>query len=562
MTNLTKVESLSSGANYKVMSNGDRLLILAASLGTIFELYDFFLVATLSAEISRNFFSSLDPTLAYIAALLGFASGFVLRPFGALVFGRVGDLVGRKRAFLVTVVLMGLCTFVIGLLPGYATIGLAAPVLFLLLRLLQGLALGGEFSGAMIYVAEHAPDRSRAQWTSWIMLTGALGLLLSLLVVLPTRYLLGTEAFAEWGWRIPFLVSIVLLVISVWIRLKLHESPAFLRIKAEGNLSRSPLAETFGRWANLKLILIALLGIVPGQVVVQYTGQFYTLFFLSKTLRVDDIVVNLLVISATIITAPLYVIFGWLSDRVGRKPVFLAGVLLSACFTVPVFQLLTHYASPSLEATQLRVPIVVTADPAQCSILFNPTGTTSATTSCDIIRTKLTRAGLNYQNEAAAPGVMASVKVGQEYIEGYDTSTSDPAASAKRFDAQLQEALSRQLRAAAADLPSTPNLPMSLLMLSILLAFAALTFTSASTMLVELFPSRIRYTAMSFPFHLGTAVFGGFLPATAFAIVATTGNPLAGLYYPSGVAAFSFIMVLLFVRESRGSDLHAVGQAK
>jgi Sugar (and other) transporter len=557
MVNLAEVEGSIPSVNYKVMSKRDHILILAASLGTIFELYDFFLVASLSAEIARIFFSNLDPTMAYIAALLGFASGFVLRPFGALVFGHVGDLVGRKRAFLVTVTLMGICTFTIGLLPGFATIGIAAPALFLMLRLLQGLALGGEFSGAMIYVAEHAPDGSRAQWTSWIMLTGALGLLLSLLVVLPTRYLLGTEAFAAWGWRIPFLLSIVLLAISVWIRLKLHESPVFLRIKAEGALSKSPLAETFGRWANLKLILIALLGIVPGVVVVQYIGQFYTLFFLSKTLKVDDITVNILVISATIITAPLYVIFGWISDRVGRKPVFLTGVLLSACFTVPVFHLLTHYANPLLEATQ-RVPIVVEADPAQCSVLFNPTGTANSTTSCDIIRTKLTRAGLNYRNEASPPGTMATVKIGQDYIKGYDASTPDIATNAKRFDAQLQEALSRQLRAAGTDRTSTINLPMSFLMLSILLTFGAIAFASACTMLVELFPSRIRYTAMSFPFHLGTAIFGGFLPATAFAIVATTGNPLAGLYYPSAVAAFSFVMVLLFVKESRGSDLHSV----
>jgi MFS family permease len=560
MTNIA-TDAATSEPLTSIISKADRSVIFASSLGTIFELYDFFLVATMAGEIAANFFSGLDPTMAYIATLLGFASGFVLRPIGALVFGRVGDLVGRKRAFMVTITLMGLCTFTVGLLPNYSAVGVAAPLLFLILRLLQGLAIGGEFSGAMIYVAEHAPDRSRAEWTSWINLTGGLGLLLSLLVVLPIRYSLGAQAFTQWGWRLPFLLSVVLLLISIWVRLKLNESPAFLRMKAEGGLARAPVIETFGRWKNLRLVLIALLCIVPGQVVVQYTAQFYTLFFLSKTLKVDDVTVNLLVIGATLMTAPLYIFFGWVSDRVGRKPVYLTGVLLSAIFTFPVFQLLTHYANPVRAEMQRVVPIVVIADPAQCSILFNPTGTANFTSSCDVVRTKLTRAGLGYRRESAPPGTTAVVKIGADSIKGYDAAGSNATAEAMSFDNGLQEIILRNEREIISKLSSAPDTPMALLMLIVLLCFATMTFASASTMLVEMFPGRLRYTAMSFPFHLGTAVFGGFLPAIAFAIVATVGDPLSGLYYPVSLAAFSFITVLVFIKETRGISLQSIESA-
>lgn len=547
---------IASPAARKGMTRDERRVIFASSLGTVFELYDFFLVGLMASEMAKVFFSGLHPTAAYIFTLLGFAAGFVLRPFGALVFGRIGDIVGRKHTFLVTIVIMGMCTFAVGLLPSYETIGIAAPILFISMRLLQGLALGGEFSGAIIYVAEHAPNKNRGAWTSWIMLTAALGLMLAFAVILPTRYFLGAEEFAKWGWRIPYLFSIVLLLISVWIRLKLNESPEFVRMKQEGRLSKTPISETFGQWKNLKLVLVALLGIVPGQAVVWYTGQFYTMFFLGKVLKVDDATVNLLIVGATLLTAPLYFFFGWLSDRIGRKPVYLSGLLLGILFFIPLFHMLANYANPALERALRQAPVVVLADATQCSVQFNPTGTAKFSTSCDIVRANLIRSGINYETQAGPRLGVAQVKVGNDTIGGYDATDPDAATKAKQFNAALSAALAKNGYVLGKADPAEINKPMLLLVLALLLTFGTMTFAPMSAMLVELFPSRIRYTAMSFPYHMGVAIFGGFLPAATFAIVATTGQIFSGLWYPVSIAIFSFVVVLLFAKESSGVDIY------
>ena len=374
------------------MTKSDKLVVFASSLGTVFEWYDFLLVGALAAEISRHFFSGVNPVAAFIFTLLGFAAGFAVRPLGAVVFGRLGDLVGRKYTFVITIVLMGFATFAIGLLPGFASIGIAAPVVFVALRMLQGLAIGGEYGGAVIYVAEHAPDGHRGSWTSWIQTTGSLALLMSLGIVLFVRYALGEAAFADWGWRIPFLFSIVLLLISVWIRLKLNESPAFLRMKAQGRTSKAPLSEAFGQWRNLKLILIAFFGLAMGQAVIWYTGQFYSLFFLTQILKTDSVTANWLIIIATLLTAPLYYVFGTLSDRIGRKRIFLTGVLLGIVVFFPLYKALTHYVNPALERAQQTSPVTVVADPRECSFQFNPVGTAKFHTSCDIAKSSLSKA--------------------------------------------------------------------------------------------------------------------------------------------------------------------------
>ncbi len=531
-------------------------VIVASSVGTIFEFYDFFLIGLLATEMAAAFFSGLSPTAAYIFTLLGFAAGFVLRPFGAIVFGRLGDLVGRKYTFLVTIVIMGLGTFAVGLLPTYAAAGLIGPILFITMRLLQGLALGGEFGGAVIYVAEHSPDRTRGAWTSFIIMTAALGLILAIAVIVPLRLTLGAEEFKAWGWRVPYLASGILLAVSVWIRMALHESPEFKRMKEEGTLSKAPLKEAFGQWKNLRLILVALLGIVPGQAVVWYTGQFYTMFFLGKVLRVDDLTVNALVVTATLLSVPLYYFFARASDRIGRKPVYLAGLLLAALFFVPLFKQLAHYANPALERAIASAPISVTADPADCSIQFSPTGTSTFTTSCDIVKSTLTRAGLNYENVDGAPGSLAQVRIGQDAIPGYSGSDPDAAAKAKTFSAALTSALAAHGYPSGNADPAQIDKPMVVLILLVLLAFGTMTFAPMSAMLVELFPSRIRFTAMSFPYHMGVAIFGGFLPAAAFAIVAWTGRIYSGIWYPVAVALVSFVLVLLFAQERSGSSLH------
>jgi len=539
------------------MTKSDKLLVFASSLGTVFEWYDFFLVGALAAEISRHFFSGVNPAAAFIFTLLSFAAGFAVRPLGAVVFGRLGDLVGRKYTFVITIVLMGFATFAIGLLPGFASIGIAAPVVFVALRMLQGLAIGGEYGGAVIYVAEHAPDGHRGSWTSWIQTTGSLALLMSLGVILSVRYSLGEAAFAEWGWRIPFLLSIVLLLISVWIRLKLNESPAFLRMKAQGATSKAPVAEAFGQWRNLKLILIAFFGLAMGQAVIWYTGQFYSLFFLTQILKADSVTANWLIIVATLLTAPLYYVFGTLSDRIGRKRVFLTGVLLGIVVFFPLYKALTHYVNPALERAQQDSPVTVVADPRECSFQFNPVGTAKFHTPCDIAKSSLAKAGVNYQSVAAPAGAAAQIRVGSSVIEAYDASGPDAKTKASEFQSVLAATLEEAGYSPRAD-PGGMNRPMAVLILMLLMACGTLTYGPLAAMLVEMFPTRIRYTSLSVPYHVGVGWFGGFLPATAFAIVAASGNIYAGLWYPVITAAIAFVVTVVFVRETKDVDIRAI----
>jgi MFS family permease len=549
---MTYVEAMPRAAT---MTDKDRRVIVAASLGTIFEFYDFFLIGLLATEIAKAFFSGVNPTAGFIFTLLGFAAGFMLRPFGAIVFGRLGDLVGRKYTFLVTIVLMGASTFVIGLLPAYATIGIAAPVGFVAMRMLQGLALGGEFGGAMIYVAEHAPLEKRAAWTAYVILTAALGFLLAVAIIIPLRLAISADAFALWGWRFPFIVSIVLLGVSLWIRLRLDESPEFKRMKAEGRASRAPLSEAFTEWKNLKLILVGALCILPAQAVIWYTGQFYSLFFLTKVLRVENLTANYLLIAATIMTVPLYVVFGSLSDKIGRRKVYVAGYLLAAVLTIPIFKGITHYANPALERAQADTPITILAAPNDCSVQFNLLGTSKFTTSCDVVTDALAKLGLSYTTENSSQSPVAQVKIGEHLVKGYAATSADATSEKTRFDAELKAALNSSRYPLGAAAYDDINSPMIVLLLCVLLSFGAMTFAPSTTSLLEMFPSRIRYTAMSFPYHLSAAWFGGFLPATAFAIVAATGNIYSGLYYPVCISVACTILSLLFARETRGTDI-------
>lgn len=533
------------------MTSVEKRVIAASSMGTIFEMYDFFLAGALSTEIARHFFSGVNASAAFILALLGFAAGFVMRPFGGMVFGRFGDLIGRKRTFLATILIMGVATFTIGLLPGFASIGLASPILFVIMRMLQGLAIGGEFGGAFIYVAEHGSRQDRGFRVSWVVSTGAGGLLLSLLVVLPLRSLLGDATFSDWGWRLPFLFSIAILLISLWIRLKLDESPEFLRIKAEGGMAKAPISETLGQWKNLSLILVAVFGVMMGAVIIFYNGQLYTMFFLTKALKVDATTTNILIISATVLSAPVYLVSGKLADRVGRKKVLIVGCLLGALFTMPLFRALTHYANPALEKAELDAPIVVMADPEECAFQFDPTGTAKFSSSCDIVTGSLAKAGLNYRSEPLPRGEVARIQIGEDVVEGYRASDAGAAMKAERFGASLSAAASRHGYGTGTANKDEINKPMVLLILMVLLSFGAVVFTASVTMLVEMFPTKIRYTAISIPYHLASAVFGGFLPATAFAIVAATGNVYSGLWYPTVAAAVSILVLLVFAKETR-----------
>ena len=538
------------------MTSDEKRVIFASSLGTVFEWYDFYLAGSLAAYISKSFFSGINPTAAFIFTLLGFAAGFAVRPFGALVFGRLGDMVGRKYTFLITIVIMGLSTFVVGFLPGYASIGFASPVIFIAMRLLQGLALGGEYGGAATYVAEHAPANRRGYYTSWIQTTATLGLFLSLLVILGVRTTMGEEAFGAWGWRIPFIASLILLGVSVWIRLQLSESPAFERIKAEGKTSKAPLTESFGQWSNLKIVILALIGLTAGQAVVWYTGQFYALFFLTQTLKVDGASANILIALALLIGTPFFVFFGSLSDRIGRKPVIMVGCLIAALTYFPLFKALTHYANPALEAAEQKAPIVVVANPDECSFQFNPVGTAKFTSSCDIAKSALAKSGLNYANVAAPAGTQAQIKVGETVIDTYDGKAADAKEKGAAFNKTLSGTLKSAGYPAKAD-PSQLNWPMTVAILALLVIYVTMVYGPIAAMLVEMFPTRIRYTSMSLPYHIGNGWFGGFLPATAFAIVAAQGNIYSGLWYPVVIALGTFVIGMLFVKETKDSNIYA-----
>ena len=540
----------------------ERLVIGASSLGTVFEWYDFYLYGLLATIISEQFFSGVNETTGFIFALAAFAAGFAVRPFGALVFGRLGDLVGRKYTFLVTMGLMGLSTFLVGLLPSYASIGIAAPIILVALRLVQGLALGGEYGGAATYVAEHAPDHKRGLYTSWIQTTATLGLFASLLIVIGTRTAIGEEAFRDWGWRVPFLISIFLLGVSLWIRMQLAESPVFQKMKEEGKTSKSPLKDAFGRWSNLKIVLLALVGAVAGQAVVWYTGQFYALFFLEKTLKVDGATTNILTAIALALATPGFVFFGWLSDRIGRKPIIMAGCALAALTYFPLFEGLTRAANPALYAAQQAAPVTVIADPADCSFQFDPIGRNKFDArGCDIAKAYLAKAGVPYESVDAPSGTLASVRIGGTQVQSIDPRelpAAEKKAAIDAFKAKAGVALKAAAYPEKAD-PAAINKPLVVGIVFILVLYVTMVYGPIAALLVELFPSSIRYSSMSLPYHVGNGWFGGFLPTTAFAIVAATGNIYSGLWYPIIVASLTLVIGLLFLPETRNRSIEAEG---
>ena len=530
-----------------------RKVIFASSLGTVFEWYDFYLYGSLAAIISKQFFSGVNETTGFIFALLAFAAGFAVRPFGALVFGRLGDLVGRKHTFLITIVIMGLSTALVGVLPGYAQIGLYAPIILVLLRMLQGLALGGEYGGAATYVGEHAPPNKRGLYTSWIQTTATLGLFLSLLVILLCRSLMGGD-FDIWGWRIPFLVSILLLAISVYIRMQLAESPVFRAMKEAGATAKAPLTESFARWENLRLVILALLGATAGQAVVWYCGQFYSLFFLTQVLKIDAQPANLLIAAALLIATPFFVVFGRLSDRIGRKKIVLAGCLLAAVTYFPIFKGITHFANPAIETAAANSPVRVVADPESCHFQFDPVGKKKFVQSCDIAKAALAKAGVPYSNERSPVGSVALVRIGTAEVASFEGGVMS-AGDFKKASEQFSKDLGGKLKAAGYPTKADPaqiNYPVVLLLLVILVLYVTMVYGPIAAWLVELFPARIRYTSMSLPYHIGNGWFGGFLPTVAFALVALTGDIYYGLWYPIIVALGTFVIGAFFLPETRG----------
>ncbi|WP_417451922.1 MFS transporter [Kordiimonas sp.] len=543
--------------HHKATKN-EKLVIVASSLGTMFEWYDFYLYGLLATYISSQFFSGVNETTAFILALAAFAAGFAVRPFGSLVFGRIGDLVGRKYTFLVTMGLMGLSTFAVGLLPSYETIGIAAPIILVGLRLLQGLAVGGEYGGAATYVAEHAPNGKRGLYTSFIQTTATLGLIVSLLLVIGLRSLLGEEAFADWGWRIPFLISVLLLAVSLWIRMQLAESPVFQRMKAEGRTSKAPIKEAFGKWVNLKFALIALFGAVAGQAVIGYTGQFYTLFYLVKVLKVDPGTANVLIAIALGIGTPFFVIFAWLSDKIGRKPIIVTACLLAAISYFPAFKALTYAANPAMAMAVENSPVKVLAYDDDCSVQFDPVGSNSFdTTSCDIAKTFLATSGINYSNLEAQRGSQAQVIIGEAVIEAPNPaglSDDEKTKAIEGFRARVKAGLDAAGYPERAN-PDEVNKPLVVLILVGLMILVTAPYAPLAALLVELFQARIRYTAMSLPYHIGNGWFGGFLPSAAFAMVAATGDIYYGLWYPVVIAAMTFVVGLLFLPETFRRDI-------
>ena len=554
---------MSTSTKAAPMTAEERKVIFASSLGTVFEWYDFYLYGSLAAVMAKQFFSGLDAGSAFIFALLAFAAGFIVRPFGALVFGRLGDLIGRKYTFLITIMLMGGATFIVGLLPNYATIGVAAPVILIALRMLQGLALGGEYGGAATYVAEHAPHGKRGAYTAWIQTTATLGLFLSLLVILFTREFTGPD-FDVWGWRVPFLLSIILLAVSVWIRLSMNESPAFTKMKNEGKLTKAPLTEAFAQWKNLKIVILALFGLVAGQAVVWYTGQFYALFYLTQVLKVDPKTANLLIAASLVIGTPFFVIFGSLSDKIGRKIIIMGGLLIAIILYIPntpvsLFNGLTHFANPALEKAMESAPASVTVDVNECSFQFNPTGTVKFTSSCDIAKQVMASNSASYTTIAAAPGSVAVVKIGDTEIEGYTAKGLAPA-DAKAKDAEFKKVIREALNAAGYPVKADPaaiNHAAILGILVILVILVTMVYGPIAAMLVELFPTRIRYTSMSLPYHIGNGWFGGLMPTIAFALVAQNGNIYYGLWYPIIIASVTLVIGMLFVKETKDVDIYA-----